>query len=63
MRTKKFSIIVPVYNCQDYISRCIESVLNQTYKNLELIIVNDGSTDNSLEIIKQYSKEDKRIYS
>jgi glycosyltransferase EpsJ len=61
MRTKKFSIIVPVYNCQDYISRCIESVLSQTYKNLELIIVNDGSIDNSLEIIKQYAKEDKRI--
>ena len=61
MRTKKFSIIVPVYNCQDYIERSILSVLNQTYKNLELIIVNDGSTDNSLEIIKQYAKEDKRI--
>jgi glycosyltransferase EpsJ len=61
MRTKKFSIIVPVYNCQDYIERCILSILNQKYKNFELIIVNDGSTDNSLEIIKQYVKEDKRI--
>ena len=61
MRKKKFSIIVPVYNCQDYIERCIESVLNQTYKNFELIIVNDGSTDNSLTIIKEYEKQDKRI--
>ena len=61
MRTKKFSIIVPVYNCQDYISRCIESVLNQNTKDLELILINDGSTDNTMEIIKEYKKDSDLI--
>ena len=61
MRTKKFSIIVPVYNCQDYIARCIESVLNQNTKDMELILINDGSTDNTKEIIKQYAKENELI--
>ena len=61
MRTKKFSIIVPVYNCQDYISRCIESVLNQNTKDIELILVNDGSTDNTKTIIKEYQKDSELI--
>ena len=55
----KFSIIVPTYNRKEYISKCIESVLNQTYDNFELIIVDDGSTDNTEDIIKSYT--DKRI--
>lgn len=50
----KISIIVPVYNCEKFIGRCIDSVLKQTYKDYELILVNDGSTDNSLEIIQSY---------
>lgn len=50
----KFSIIVPVYNTEKYINRCLDSILNQTYKNYELIIVNDGSTDNSQKIIDKY---------
>lgn len=57
----KFSIIVPAYNSQDYIKNAIESVLNQSYKNIELIIVNDGSTDGTAEIVGYYAKKDRRI--
>ncbi len=55
------SIIIPVYNVEEYVAECIESVINQTYKNLEIIIVNDGSTDNSLLICETYAKQDIRI--
>ena len=55
----KFSVIVPVYNTQKYLKRCIESVLNQTYKNYEIILINDGSTDNSLKILKKYESNNK----
>lgn len=55
----KVSIIIPVYNAEKSIKKCIDSILRQTYNNIEIIIVNDGSTDNSLEICKQYS--DRRI--
>lgn len=58
---KKVSIIVPMYNCSLYIDKCICSLINQTYKNLEIILVNDGSTDNSLEKIEEYQKQDNRI--
>lgn len=59
------SIIMPVYNVEQYVETSIKSVLNQTYKEYELIVINDGSTDNSLRILKQYeSKYDKvRVYS
>ncbi len=57
----KISIVVSVYNADKTITNMIDSVLNQTYKNFELILINDGSTDNSLNIIKQYYKEDSRI--
>lgn len=53
------SIIIPVYNVEEYIEECIDSVINQTLTNIEIIIVNDGSTDNSLEVIKKYN--DNRI--
>lgn len=56
-----FSVIVPAYNVAQYISQCIESVLIQTYKNFEMIIVNDGSLDNTLEICQSYAEKDKRI--
>ena len=52
---KKVSIIVPVYNTSRYVEKCINSILNQTYKNIEVIIVEDYSTDCSRDIIKQYS--------
>ena len=55
------SVIVPVYNVEDYLSECIESVLNQTYSNLEIILVDDGSTDKSKDMCDQYAKEDSRI--
>lgn len=55
----KFSIIVPVYNVEKYIKDCLDSILNQSYDNFEVIVVNDGSTDKSKEIIEQY--KDKRI--
>ena len=57
----KVSIIVPVYNKSEYIGRTIESILNQTYKDYEVLIINDGSTDNSLEIIKKYQCIDSRV--
>ena len=55
------SIIIPSYNIQEYIGRCLDSVISQTYKNLEIIVVNDGSTDNTGTILDQYAKQDKRI--
>lgn len=55
------SIIVPVYNIEKYLPRCIESILDQTYKNWEAIFINDGSTDNSLKILEEYKKRDERI--
>ena len=51
----KISIIIPVYNAEKYLEKCLDSVVNQTYKNLEIICVNDGSKDNSLNILKKYS--------
>lgn len=55
------SIIVPVYNVENRIERCIESILNQTYKDLELILIDDGSTDGSAEVCKKYAEMDSRI--
>ena len=57
----KVSVIVPIYNVQDYLKRSIESLLNQTYKNLEIILVDDGSTDNSGKIAEGYKKVDDRV--
>jgi len=57
----KFSVIVPIYNVEQYLPFCIESVLNQSFKDFELILVNDGSTDNSLSVCKKYADKDKRI--
>lgn len=55
------SIIIPIYNVEKYLEKCICSVLNQTYQNLEIILVNDGSTDKSREICEKYRKKDARI--
>ncbi len=57
----KVSVIVPVYNAKDYLEKCLDSLINQSYKDIEIILVNDGSTDNSLEIIKKYSKKYSNI--
>lgn len=61
MTDEKISIIVPVYNTSKYIKDCINSMTSQTYDNLEIVIVNDGSTDNSAEIISQFASKDSRI--
>ena len=53
MKEKKVSIIVPIYNMEKYLKKCIESILNQEYKNFELLLIDDGSTDNSLKICNE----------
>jgi glycosyltransferase involved in cell wall biosynthesis len=55
------SIIIPVYNVEPYLAVCLKSIINQTYENLEIIIVNDGSTDKSQKIINEYKRKDHRI--
>lgn len=57
----KVSIIIPIYNSEKYLKQCLESIINQTYKNIEIICINDGSTDNSEKIIKDYLKTNKNI--
>lgn len=61
MKSPKISIIVPVYNVEEYLSKCIESVLNQTYSAFELLLIDDGSHDKSAEICKKYATQDSRI--
>lgn len=61
MEEKKVSVIIPVYNVEKYIRRCLDSIISQTYRNLEIIINNDGSTDSSYEICKEYAEKDERI--
>ena len=58
---KTISVIVPVFNTEPYLEKCINSIINQTYKNLEIILVNDGSTDHSLSVCQAYEKLDKRV--
>lgn len=55
------SVIVPVYNVEKYLARCLDSIVEQTYQNLEIILVNDGSTDSSGEICHQYAERDSRV--
>lgn len=57
----KISVIVPCYNIESYLPRCIESILAQTYKKLEIILISDGSTDGTDEVIREYAKKDSRI--
>ena len=58
---EKISVIIPVYNAENYVEKCVNSIFNQTYKNLEIILVDDGSTDNSGKIIDDLSRKDNRI--
>lgn len=55
------SVIVPIYNVEKYLARCVDSIVNQTYKDFELILVDDGSPDNSGKICDEYAKKDSRI--
>ena len=57
----KVSVVIPVYNVEDYLEECLESVINQTLKDIEIICINDGSTDNSLNILEAYAENDNRI--
>jgi glycosyltransferase involved in cell wall biosynthesis len=61
MSNPLISVIIPIYNCEKYLSDCIESVIKQTYKNTEIILVNDGSLDNSQRLCEQYADADSRI--
>ena len=61
MNTPYFSIIIPVYNVEKYLSQCLDSILEQSFGDYELILINDGSKDNSLNICQNYSKRDNRI--
>ena len=57
----KISVIIPVYNAEKYLSKCLESIINQTFKDIEIICINDGSYDKSEKIINKYAQKDKRI--
>ena len=61
MKTPKISIIIPVYNSEKYLEQCLNSLLVQAYQNIEIICVDDGSTDNSLKLLEEYKKSDFRI--
>ena len=61
MEQNLVTIIVPVYNVEKYVEKCIRSILQQTYQNLEVIIIDDGSTDNSIDIATRVSRKDKRV--
>ena len=57
----KISVIIPIYNVEEYLGQCLDSVVNQSFKDIEIICVNDGSTDNSLNILNEYENKDSRI--
>ena len=59
---EKISIIVPVYNTEPYLKRCVDSLLHQTYASIEILLIDDGSTDNSLEVCREYERKDDRIH-
>ena len=61
MKVVRVSIIVPVYNAASYIERCCDSILRQTLKDIELILINDGSTDSSLSICEKIQQNDSRV--
>ena len=61
MMLKRITIIVPVYNVEKYLSKCVESILAQTYTELQILLIDDGSSDGSGKICDQYAKMDRRI--
>lgn len=61
MENQLISVIVPIYNVENYLRQCLDSILEQTFHNLEIILVNDGSTDGSGQICQEYLKKDSRI--
>ena len=61
MTEKKVSVIIPIYNAAQYLHKCLKSVISQTYKNLDIIMIDDGSSDDSYSIAKEYQEKDSRI--
>ena len=57
----KITVIVPAYNVKEWFPRCIESILSQTHRALEIIVINDGSTDGTAQLVNEYTKKDDRI--
>ena len=57
----KVSILIAVYNASEFLSECLDSVLKQTYRNIQVICIDDGSTDNSLDILREYASKDNRV--
>ena len=61
LRSPSVSVIVPVYNAEKYLPQCINSIVNQTIGDIEILLINDGSSDSSGEILAQYASKDERI--
>ncbi|MDO5139064.1 MAG: glycosyltransferase family 2 protein, partial [Oscillospiraceae bacterium] len=61
LRFPKVSVIIPVYNAEEYLRECLDSVVNQTLRDIEIICVDDGSTDGSLSVLREYEKGDPRV--
>ena len=61
MRNELISIIVPIYNVEKYLRQCLDSIMNQTYRNFECLLINDGSSDNSEDICREYVSKDSRF--
>ena len=61
MKSPKVSVIIPVYNVEEYLPTCLDSIINQTLEDIEIICVNDGSPDNCLSILNNYAGQDSRI--
>lgn len=61
MENELISVIVPIYNVENYLRMCLDSIQNQTYKNFECLLINDGSPDNSAEICREYVAKDSRF--
>ena len=57
----KVTIVVPIYNVEKYLPKCLDSLINQTFKDIEIWAISDGSPDNSVKIIKEYEKKDKTV--
>ena len=57
----KISVIIPIFNAESYLNQCIESIVSQTFKEIEILLIDDGSTDNSLKICLEQAENDKRI--
>ena len=63
MNSPKVSVVIPCYNVEKYLHQCLDSVINQTLKDIEIICVNDGSKDSTLSIIQEYAEKDSRVRS